>query len=405
MKAKSLLAAMMAAALSFNFVSCSDDDDPIPGGGSGADGKTIIVNVEEPGTFESEYDNIISHYDEGSELTNLVVKGKLNREDLQNLNAALSLGIYKKWADTVYLDMSEIQIVESTYNGQSYRANHLYGNMNWSAFVISKFPKNIEVIEDDIYFGKVMDISNLLSEKLEEIGDGTFSSVGDQMTPTEIVFPKSLKRIGENAFSHNPSITKITTQGNIQIESGAFNSCESLEEVELNGIETINENTFMRCLNGKDRKMTVSIPDVKYIKEEAFSHNAYVSESIGELEVKNIENVIEIGEDAFANIPNLKIDLASAVNLKKIGDSAFWLFGGDEFTFPENVEEIVRPFSGISVIHMLAKTPPTCQFLSCDTLYVPKGCKDTYMKDAKNGGINGDITLACGLECNVVLEE
>ena len=80
MKAKSLLAAMMAAALSFNFVSCSDDDDPIPGGGSGADGKTIIVNVEEPGAFQSEYDNIISHYDEGSELTNLVVKGQLNRE-------------------------------------------------------------------------------------------------------------------------------------------------------------------------------------------------------------------------------------------------------------------------------------------------------------------------------------
>ena len=144
---------------------------------------------------------------------------------------------------------------------------------------------------------------------------------------------------------------------------------------------------------------------MKYIKEEAFIHNAYVSESIGELEVKNIENVIEIGEDAFANIPNLKIDLASAVNLKKIEGFAFAGFGGDEFTFPENVEEIIRPFSGISVIHMLAKTPPTCQFLSCDTLYVPKGCKDTYMKDAKNGGISGDITLACGLECNVVLEE
>ena len=396
----------MAAALSFNFVSCSDEDDPVPGGGSGADGKTIIVNVEEPGSFQSEYDNVISHYDEGSELTNLVVKGKLNREDLQHLTSANSLGIYsKKWADTVYLDMSEIQIVESTYNGQSYRANHFYGNMNWTALVISKFPKNIEVIEDDIDFGKVMDISNLLSEKLEEIGDGAFSSVGDQMTPTEIVFPKSLKRIGDGAFSHNPCITKITTPGNIQIGGGAFNSCESLEEVELNGVETIDEYTFGFCLKEKDRKMTVSIPDVKYIKEGAFNHSGYDSEMVGELEVRNIENVIEIGEDAFANIPNLKIDLASAVNLKKIGDSAFLGFGGDEFTFPENVEEIVRPFTDVSVIHMLAKTPPTCQFLSCDTLYVPKGCKDTYMKDAKNGGINGDITLACGLECNVILEE
>ena len=411
MKAKSLLAAMMAAALSFNFVSCSDDDDPVPGGGSGADGKTITVNVEEPGTFESEYDNIISHYDEGSELTNLVVKGQLNREDLQNLSYAHSLGIYrKKWADTVYLDISEIQIVASTYQDKSYQANHWYGDINWSPFVFSKFPNNIEVIEDCVTasFGDVLDISNLLNENLVEIGNHAFSGMGERMTPTEIVFPKSLKRIGDGAFSSNPGIMKITTQGNIQIESGAFAYCESLEEVELNGIETINENTFIRCLKGKDRKMTVSIPDVKYIKEGAFTHSGYVSESIGELEVKNIGNVIEIGEDAFANIPNLKIDLASAVNLKKIGHGAFSDFGGDEITFPENVEEIGRALmEPIPVIHMLAKTPPTCKPnglpLRCDTLYVPKGCKSIYEKEAKSGN-DYEMNIR-GLECNVVLEE
>ena len=196
MKVKSLLAAMMAVALSFNFVACSDDDDPVPGGGNGADGKTIIVNVEEPGTFQSEYDNIISHYDEGSELNNLVVKGKLNREDMENLNVARILGIYsKKWADTVYLDMSEIQIVASTYEGKSYQANHLYGGMNWTSFVVTKLPKNIEVVEDNIVWGDVLDISNLLSENLVEIGASALGSLGECMTPTEIVFPKSWRGI------------------------------------------------------------------------------------------------------------------------------------------------------------------------------------------------------------------
>lgn len=408
MKVKSLLTAMMAVALSFNFVACSDDDDPISGGGSGADGKTIIVNVEEPGTFQSEYDNIISHYDEGSELNNLVVKGKLNREDMENLNVARMLGIYsKKWADTVYLDMSEIQIVASTYEGKSYQANHLYGGMNWTPFVVTKLPKNIEVVEDNIDFGKVMDISNLLSEKLEEIGDGAFSAVGDRMTPTEIVFPKSLKRIGDYAFSHNPNITKIATQGNIQIERWAFVGCESLEEVELNGVETIEEHTFDGCLNGEERKMTVSIPDVKYIKEGAFGHDGYTN-VVNELEVRNIENVIEIGEDAFAGIQNLNIDLASAVNLKKIGHGAFSDFGGDEITFPENVEEIGRVLmEPIPVIHMLAKTPPTCKPnglpLRCDTLYVPKGCKSIYEKEAKSGN-DYEMNIR-GLKCNVILEE
>ena len=329
---------------------------------------------------------------------------------MQNLNAALSLGIYKKWADTVYLDISEIQIVASTYQDKSYQANHWYGDINWSPFVFSKFPNNIEVIEDCVTasFGDVLDISNLLNENLVEIGNHAFSGMGERMTPTEIVFPKSLKRIGDGAFSSNPGIMKITTQGNIQIESGAFAYCESLEEVELNGVEIINEGTFRRCLLKKERKMTVSIPDVKYIKEEAFNHDGYASESIGELEVKNIENVIEIGGDAFANIPNLKIDLASAVNLKKIGNGAFSI--KDEITLPKNIEEIGQIFLGTKIIHSLAQIPPT--FTStrgianyCDTLYVPKGCKSIYEKGMSTTGYNADLRLACGLECNVILEE
>ena len=406
---------MTAVALSFNFVACSDDDDPFSGGGSGADGKTIIVNVEEPGTFQSEYDNIISHYDEGSELNNLVVKGKFNREDMHNLEFARSIH-YEKWADTIYLDMSEIQIVASTYNGESYQANHLYRGMNWTSYVISKFPKNIEVIEDNITFGKIMDISNLLSEKLEEIGNGAFA--GKDFTPTEIVFPKSLKRIGESAFKGS-NIKKIKTQGNLNIESGAF-SC-SLKEVELNGVEIIGKNVFSYCLP-ENEKMVISIPDVKYIREKAFNHS-YNNDKINnsELEIKDIKNLIDIENDAFAGIERVEIDLFEADNLNTIGDRAFKDVVEDEIIIPENVKRIgSSAFKSLGVVHMRPQTPPLCgnpfttmdnqsRYIGfyCDTLYVPKGCKSIYEKDAWHSSSIYDynLWLSCGIECNVILEE
>ncbi|OUO49411.1 hypothetical protein B5F77_14845 [Parabacteroides sp. An277] len=418
MKVKSLLAAMMAAALSFNFVACSDDDDPVPGGGNGADGKTIIINVEEPGTFQSEYDNIISHYDESSELNNLVVKGKLNREDMHNLEFARSIqGYYEKWADTIYLDMSEIQIVESTYNGESYKANHLYGGMGWTGYVISKFPKNIEVIEDNIDFGKVLDISNLLSEKLEEIGNGAFA--GKDFTPTEIVFPKSLKRIGESAFKGS-NIKKIKTQGNLNIESEAFSNC-SLEEVELNGVEIIGKNVFSYCVP-ENEKMVISMPDVKYIREEAFNQSYNNNKrNNSELEIKDIKNLIDIENDAFAGIERVEIDLSEAENLNTIGDRAFKDVVEDEIVIPENVKRIgSSAFKSLGVVRMRPQTPPLCgnpfttmdnqsRYIGfyCDTLYVPKGCKSIYEKDAWHSSSIYDynLWLSFGIQCNVILEE
>ena len=188
----------MAAALSFNFVSCSDEDDPVLGGGSGIEGNAIVVNVEEPGTFQQEFENITSQngdYIQG--LTTLIVKGKVNQEDMEYLRNSTSTD--RIWGSSnLYLDISGIEIVESTYKNELYPANCIYGGFPYN---ILKFPKNLEVFEGGCR--GVKDISNLLSDKLKEIGNGAFADAdffnSENLT---IVLPENLERIGISAFEN-----------------------------------------------------------------------------------------------------------------------------------------------------------------------------------------------------------
>ena len=332
MKAKSLLAAMMAAALSFNFVSCSDDDDPIPGGGSGIEGNAIVVNVEEPGTFQEEFENITSQngdYIQG--LTTLIIKGKVNQEDMEYLVNHTSTD--RIWGSSnLYLDISGIEIVESTYKNELYPANCLYANLPYN---ILKFPQNLEVFEGNCQ--GVKDISNLLSDKLKEIGYGAFGDaaffISENLT---IVLPENLERIGDFAFDD------------------------------------------VRCFDAADPKESYSI----------------------------------------------KIDLSKATNLKTIGSYAFnsSRIITDDFVIPEKVDTIGGSafYDTVKVLHMRPQTPPICghyryenwdghlQYfgtpLYCDTIYVPKGCKDVYLEGAREGE-ELNILLLCGIECNVILEE
>lgn len=333
MKAKSLLAAMMAAALSFNFVACSDDDDPISGGGSGIEGNAIVINVKEPGTFQQEFENITSQNEEYIQgLNTLIVKGKLNQEDIQTLNSTNVIRNHIWGNSALDLDISGIEIVESTYKNELYPANCLYGGLDYK---ILKFPKNLEVV-DNLQCKGVVDISDLLSDKLREIGNSTFSDATfyDPENPT-IVLPENLERIGDSAFAD---------------------------------------------VRGSD-------PNTK----KSYS---------------------------------IKIDLSKATNLKTIGLYAFnsYYINIDDFVIPEKVDTIGGSafYDTVKVLHMRPQTPPICghyryenvgghiQYLGtplyCDTLYVPKGCKDVYLKDAREGK-KLNILLFCGIECNVILEE
>ena len=408
MKVKSLLTAMMAAALSFNFVACSDDDDPVPGGGSGIEGNAIVINVKEPGTFQQEFENITSRYDGSSKLNTMVVKGNLNGNDIFYLGTAESRNdIHVDFEHNVYLDISEIQIVESTYNGKQYPANHLHGNFR--NYIVTKFPKNIEII-DDTQFSRIVDISNLFNEGLQEIGDDAFYSAEFE-NEVSISFPESLKKIGSSAFAGTTNLQSIVIPHNIELGDGAFASCFDLKHVELNGIEIISEG----CFRSMQSDLDISMPNVKQIKDGAFENSSsnYIVINVKAEDLKDLE---EIGAEAFRGVKKM-IDLSQASKLTKIGEGAFLNIEDKVLYLPENIKDITDAFAiytkgkRFSSIHFRSQLPPSIAsrydtIISCDTLYIPKGCKENYLKGSTTYS-NGEIILSnyLSITSGIVIEE
>lgn len=413
MKVKSLLAAMMAAALSFNFVACSDDDDPISGGGSGIEGNSIVINVKEPGTFQQEFENITSRYDGSSKLNTMVVKGNLNGDDISYLGTAESRNdIHVDFEHNVYLDISEIQIVESTYEGKQYPANHLHGNFR--NYIVTKLPKNIKVI-DNTQFSRIVDVSNLFNEGLQEIGDNAFYSAEFE-NEVNISFPTSLKKIGSGAFAGTTNLQSIVIPHNIELGDGAFASSFNLKYVELNGIEVISEG----CFGSMQSDLDISIPNVKQIKDEAFrkTYQNYSDLIVINVKAEDLKDLEEIGVNAFRGVKKM-IDLSQASKLTKIGEGAFLDIKDKVLYLPENVIDITDAFGKygytegrrFSSIHFRSQLPPSIasrneKYISCDTLYIPKGCKDNYLKGSTTYS-NGETILSNYLRINsgVVIEE
>ncbi|MCD8268505.1 MAG: leucine-rich repeat domain-containing protein [Parabacteroides sp.] len=341
MKIRYLMASLLACLVGFS--SCgSDGDEPTPdkpgGGNEGVKSKTMIVNVESPGTFGQLFEKQLPDFYMKEEdansilLDTLILKGKLNMEDIEYLNsieytAESSIGLYWYVKDVESIDMhtahpildlSEAQFVESTFKGETYLANHLYPRAGYLCYrFYVKYPKNIEVIEAEAFWGGsclIYDISNLLNEGLQEIRENAFESVrfaekGESWV--ELDFPSSLKKIEKEAFSNVQAILKkVKTSGNVILSENAF-SGTSIESLELKGVEEINS----IMINGSLKE--VSMPNAKYVRDYAFR-------GLSDLEIKaeGLKNVVEIGKCAFKGIKTMP-DLSLATNLTKIGEEAF----------------------------------------------------------------------------------
>lgn len=397
----------------FVFSACgSDEDVPTPDkpGSGGVKSKTMIVNVQEAGTLKNlieerlpEFDvkdsfDIVDESFKAILLDSIILKGNVNMEDfhyLYSLKQSYNFNLFhseRLWftedisesnsKHPPLLDLSEVHIVESTFEGQQYLANHLYPLHMGSPTPIGDgfctiYPKSIEVIEPNALSSntQLFDISNLFSEGLQEIKEEAFYTAKalDEKEKFEIIFPSSLKKIGKDAFKGAYCIKKIKTQNNVILGESCFSS-SSLESAELNGIDEISSYAFYACNNLTD----ISMPDVKYIRQSAFSACSNL-----EIKAEVLKNVVEIDKWAFSGIKTLP-DLSLATNLIKIGEKAFADIenGYNDVTIPENVKEIEASafeYKEGSNLHMRSKIPFDFNY-RCDTLYVPKGCKSIYEK-------------------------
>ena len=180
-------------------------------------------------------------------------------------------------------------------------------------------PTSLTKISEGAFDGlealKYVDFSKC--KNLEEIGDYAFKDL-KRINNCTVNFPKSLKRIGANAF--NTSMFTFNFENDNQIEEigdNAFYKCSNLKSVNLtSSIKSIGEGAFNQC-NGLTSVTISKDCDLTTIAKETFKGTKITD---FELPLK----VDSIGENAFnacKQLLSFKFDSNSV--LSSIGDSAF----------------------------------------------------------------------------------
>ena len=261
------------------------------------------------------------------------------------------------------------------------------------------------------------------------IGGGAFSNCTGLQSVT---IPESVTNIGSNAFKGCTGLTSITIPNSVtNIDGSAFFGCSGLTSVAIpNSVTSIGGNVFANCSG----LTSVIIPEgVTSIGDWAFS------ECSGLTSVTIPDGMISIGTGAFRNcsnlatisIPNSVTTIEATSNYKPFSGTAWYdnqpdglVYAGKvaytyKGTMPENTEIVFEEgttgiagccFYEYSCRGLVSITIPSSvmtigdQAFSCDnltsvtvdvcspiaidryhfsnranaTLYVPKGCKESY---------------------------
>ena len=182
-----------------------------------------------------------------------------------------------------------------------------------------------------------------------------------------IKIPRGIERIDDRLFYNNKKLKKVILPKSLKtIGESAFSECEKLEEIEIpEGIEVINRDTFSGCNNLK----TITLPkSLKTIGKSAFSN----CKNLEEIEIP--EGVEEIEDDTFYDCYNLSTIILPK-SLKKIGYSAFCQCKNlQKIALPHSLKEIKgNAFYGcenlqkIALPHSLEKVDATA-FYGCENL-------------------------------------
>lgn len=192
----------------------------------------------------------------------------------------------------------------------------------------------------------------------EKIGNDTVTAIGEfalsagnprateqhrqiRKKITKITIPDTVKRIGENAFSHCASLEEINLPNGItEIAPNSFMNCHSLKTVTIpDSVTVIGSHAFYRCLT----LTSVNIPDkvkeigwaafcqceklksielpesVKFIDKYAFAH----CQSLERIKIPRGIGITEIKEHTFANCFMLQsVEIPDTV--ETIGQYAFY---------------------------------------------------------------------------------
>ena len=197
-------------------------------------------------------------------------------------------------------------------------------------------PKGLEHVGDEAFANYVSVTPLSLPSTVKTIGSSAFMEC--KMTP-DLVIPGKVKEIGDFAFSYSGGIVNISIGKGIKhIGSGAFEGQERVESVVVpDGVETIGNLVFSAC-----RSLTkVTLPSsLKEIGTGAFQGTA-----LKEIEIPS--GVKVIGPMTFAGCMSL-VKVSLPKTLKRIEMSAFrGCYMLEPFQLPEGLEYLGdRAFDG-----------------------------------------------------------
>lgn len=208
---------------------------------------------------------------------------------------------------------------------------HAFGINKW----LDKFKGQPVIINNQLYQCEIDGNSVTIPEGVTKICDEVFKENKNLKT---VVFPSTLKSIGEQAFAECQSITTIDLPEGIErlekacfyncrklskvsipdslieVGSSAFNSCSALTEISLgNCVETVGEKAFLNC--GMLRSIELS-KNLKRILPEAFSGCSVLNSIVLP------DGLEEIGKEAFKNCASLESVIIPS-NVRKIESSTF----------------------------------------------------------------------------------
>lgn len=126
--------------------------------------------------------------------------------------------------------------------------------------------------------------------------------------------PKSVVRIGKNAFENCSELNRVVFAGSsvTDIEDSAFSGCSSLQDVELRGIKHVGEQAFSYC----KALIRVCLRGAAHIGKRAFSG----CQALSHLELDGVEY---IGHRAFSDCPVLGPAVTIPGSCRRMSSYAF----------------------------------------------------------------------------------
>ena len=213
----------------------------------------------------------------------------------------------------------------------------------------------------------------IIPESIKIIGKNCFSN----KLIKNIIFPKDLEKIEDNAFSNCRLLKEIIIPDSVTaIGEATFSGCISLEKVILsNKIEEIKDNTFNNCINLK----SINIDNIKSIGKNAFNNNR-------SLDVKLPNNLIKISYKAFSRCYSIK-ELFISKSVKEINKFAFSCLAKTLDSIKVDKDNInYADYNSNSLIDKKKRT----LFLGCKNSIIPEGIEAIdngafiYCKELKN---------------------